>query len=61
MSERKLCEAKNCHIKVVERVSNKGKKYKAVVATVNGADVMLGFCDVYTENALLRVGVKFDK
>lgn len=61
MSERKLAEVKNVHVKVVERVSGKGKKYNAVVATINGCDVLVGFSNVYTENALMRAGVKFDK
>lgn len=61
MSEKRVAEVKNVHLKVVERVSAKGKKYNAVVATINGADVVLGFSNVYTENALLRAGVKFDK
>ena len=52
---------KNCHLKVVERMSNKGKKYKAIVVTVNGKDVDIGFSNVYTELALARCGVIVEK
>ena len=61
MSEVQKAIIKNCHLKVVERVSNKGKKYRAVVAVVNGKDVDIGFCNVYTELALARCGVVVDK
>lgn len=61
MSEKKVCEVKNVHFKVVERVSSKGKKYNAIVVCINGVDVSIGFSNVYTENALLRAGVKFEK
>ena len=46
-------------ITVEECVSEKkGTKYKALFATVNGIKVRVGFCDVYTEYALMKAGIK---
>lgn len=56
-----VAEAKNCHIRVEERVGKKEKVYKMLVANVNGKDVDLCFHNVYVENALLRAGVKFSE
>ena len=59
MAQEKICcEVKNVHLKVVERTSSKGNAYKAIVAVVNGREVDLGFFNVYSENSLLRAGVK---
>lgn len=46
-------------VTVEECVSEKkGTKYKALFATINGVKVRIGFCDVYTENALMKAGIK---
>ena len=58
--ERNVVECKNVHLKVVERTSAKGKKYKVVVAVINGKAVDIGFYNIYTENAFLRAGAKID-
>ena len=59
--ERIVCEARNCHLKVVERVSEKGNKYKMVVAVINGKEINIAFHNVYIENALMHAGIKVEK
>lgn len=36
----------------------KGTTYRAVFAIINGVKVCIGFVNIYTENALLKAGVK---
>lgn len=56
-----VAEVKNVHITIEERVSAKtNKSYRVMCAVINGQKVDLGFVNVYSENALLRVGVKFN-
>lgn len=58
--EKLIAKMENCVVKVVEKTSAKGKPYTAVVAVINGKEVQLGFCNAFTELALVKAGVKFN-
>lgn len=46
-----------CTLSVVEKTSKSGKPYKSFVLTIKGKEVNIGIVNVYTENALLRLGI----
>lgn len=46
-----------CTLSVVEKTSKNGKPYKSLVLTIKGKEVNIGIVNVYTENALLRLGI----
>ena len=47
-----------CTLSIVEKTSRKtGNTYNEIVLTIKGKEVSVGIVNVYTENALLRVGL----
>lgn len=46
-----------CTLSVVEKKSKSGNPYKSLVLTIKGKEVNIGIVNVYTENALLRLGI----
>ncbi len=46
-----------CTLSVVEKTSKNGNPYKSLVLTIKGKEVNIGIVNVYTENALLRLGI----
>ncbi len=46
-----------CTLSVVEKTSKNGNPYKSLVITIKGKEVNVGIVNVYTENALLRLGI----
>ena len=46
-----------CTLSVVEKTSKNGNPYKSLVLTIKGKEVNIGIVNVYTENALLRIGI----
>ena len=55
-----VAKQSNCVLSVEECISKKkGTPYKAIYVTLpNGTKVNVGFCNVYTELALLHAGLK---
>ena len=60
MNEGKVLCKQNVVMTVEEKVSQKtGKPFKAVFVTLsNGEKINVGFVNVYTENAMLKAGLK---
>lgn len=46
-----------CTLSVVKKTSKNGNPYKSLVLTIKGKEVNIGIVNVYTENALLRLGI----
>jgi hypothetical protein len=46
-----------CTLTVIKKTSKNGNPYKQLVLTIKEKEVPVGLCNVYVENALLRVGI----